>query len=279
MKDYSRKGAFTLIELLVVIAIIAILAAMLLPALSKARKAARSSTCISNLKQIGTAIQLYAGDNDDVIVNGKVKQVTGIYAKQTIWPAFITGNGGMNTDGPGIYGVKYSPDDMNPPNYKSVFLCPEASSAVFATGANYKYFWAGSYIGNNFLMPDLTSPDDYKRVQFQMGRVPSPSSTRLIFESLHSYNSVSIYGSLIRFPHGAGDVREVQGTASVEVPAAAVSNCCFVDGHVQSLKRTEAVPQYSGASDNMRKAFEYVNGDSTQPKVQTTGFVQLPQQN
>ena len=62
---YRRRG-FTLIELLVVIAIIAILAAILFPVFARAREKARQTACLSNLKQIGVAVLMYAQDYDEV---------------------------------------------------------------------------------------------------------------------------------------------------------------------------------------------------------------------
>ena len=61
------KKGFTLIELLVVIAIIAILAAILFPVFAQAREKARSTSCLSNCKQIGTALQLYTDDYDETV--------------------------------------------------------------------------------------------------------------------------------------------------------------------------------------------------------------------
>jgi prepilin-type N-terminal cleavage/methylation domain-containing protein/prepilin-type processing-associated H-X9-DG protein len=62
-----KRPAFTLIELLVVIAIIAILAAILFPVFAQARDKARSTACLSNMKQIGMGIQMYIQDYDEQI--------------------------------------------------------------------------------------------------------------------------------------------------------------------------------------------------------------------
>jgi prepilin-type N-terminal cleavage/methylation domain-containing protein len=97
------KPAFTLVELLVVIAIIAILVGMLLPALARWKATAQMTRCLSNLRQIGFGVKMYANDNRDTMPPQNTDQLAGRPpSSTTIWfgvcmggtnpaPAFMSG--------------------------------------------------------------------------------------------------------------------------------------------------------------------------------------------
>jgi len=86
----SARRAFTLIELLVVIAIIAILMAILMPALQRAREGGKRAACLSNLKQLTLAWNMYADENNDRLVNGatgfsNTNQAWGDHRNELAW--------------------------------------------------------------------------------------------------------------------------------------------------------------------------------------------------
>src|SRR5688500_2704556 len=74
IRSFSARRGFTLVELLVVIGIIALLVSMLLPALNKAREAAMRASCLSNLKQIATLLNMYATEYKGGVPIGYISQ-------------------------------------------------------------------------------------------------------------------------------------------------------------------------------------------------------------
>jgi prepilin-type N-terminal cleavage/methylation domain-containing protein/prepilin-type processing-associated H-X9-DG protein len=112
--DNGKQNGFTLIELLVVIAIIAILAAILFPVFAQAREKARQTTCLSNLKQLGTATMMYAQDYDEIFPgNIHTNFANGIWWWQQLPPYVQKSSGkiGFNND-----------DD----SAGTIYVCPSA---------------------------------------------------------------------------------------------------------------------------------------------------------
>jgi prepilin-type N-terminal cleavage/methylation domain-containing protein/prepilin-type processing-associated H-X9-DG protein len=159
-----RRDGFTLIELLVVIAIIAILASILFPVFARAREKARQTSCLSNVKQLGLAVNMYAQDYDELLptedypyggdgntggVDGSWRGAIMPYCKNVqlfICPSHRPAAGtygifdgryndcGMNASyciNDGHQGLTGQSGPPSPPEGRSLGECEDASSVIF----------------------------------------------------------------------------------------------------------------------------------------------------
>ncbi|MGR3303552.1 MAG: type II secretion system protein [Candidatus Scalindua sp.] len=92
MKIPKFNKGFTLIELLVVIAIIGILAGILLPVLSRARESARKTQCMSNIKQIGMGLIMYANENNESFPSSTAGSNTAMASLNLLYDTYISDN-------------------------------------------------------------------------------------------------------------------------------------------------------------------------------------------
>ncbi len=190
------RAAFTLIELLVVIGIIAVLAGLLLPALGRAKESARTTQCLSQMRQIGLAVRLYADDNDGEFPRS---QHSAFAHGQLAWGRAIALQLAQNTATWTnlLQGVYHCPSDRR--------------SSPWSYGLNV-------YFELNPDNDDYTgSPRTWRRVE----TIPNPSDTVLLAETPGSVDHV-----MGHFWLSLADAADVDQRRHGQR-----ANYAFVDGH------------------------------------------------
>ncbi len=208
-------GRFTLIELLVVVAIIAVLASMLLPALSNARDAAKSTSCMSRLNQIHLALTMYTDDNGGYLVWPPTKTN---WTYVGLWARYLMEDGYMPFD----YGAtKVDPWGRSYQVWRG-FVCPSDPDRIVHNHMSFNYS-RGNYALNTELAGYPTSPTP-------IHRVANPSYVALVSDSnptrmgFHQFSNPPFASGLSIAGYG---IHRGMTTA----------NIYFVDGHGENLHK------------------------------------------
>ena len=233
-KIFSAGKCFTLIELLVVIAIIAILASMLLPALSKAKETAKTIACSGQLKQIGTALALYAMDYGDYMppFSGTGTGWAAMVDKDYLFEPAAVWNG---------VGMVRKP--------KSVFWCPSTRipAGIPAAGASNAYITHsyGTFQSGDTRTYSLTPPwysgINLAKVCAKTTQWKDPVSLTLLFDGLISPTAL---GPVL----GTPDWMPVAGAYNGKIDPRhnKNTNIVFADFHVDLLNWHQLVTDNSG---------------------------------
>ncbi len=197
-----RKG-FTLIELLVVIAIIAILAAILFPVFAQAREKARQTSCLSNMKQLGTATIMYSQDNDEAYYPHRAN-CTNAAGAAAPCSQYTSAGGSLPDPGltAGVSDEKFFWMYALYPYVKSyaVFKCPDAPNAFTsdstsnaatpqsaALGAGGQDYGGENSYGHNdmWMSPSAAYGGGTAPAPATNASIPRPSSTIMIVDATY----------------------------------------------------------------------------------------------